>query len=83
MTSKMTSRQRLNQVLLSVTGEDIRLVGNWERLPGLFGNAEQLAERLAQVPQFERADTVLMRVERDFHSIFGTTFSMILDWRGT
>ena len=54
MTSKMTSRQRLNQVLLSVTGEDIRLVGNWERLPGLFGNAEQLAERLAQVPQFGR-----------------------------
>ncbi|MFZ4779686.1 MAG: hypothetical protein ACOYM3_30365, partial [Terrimicrobiaceae bacterium] len=46
MTSKMTSRQRLNQVLLSVTGEDIRLVGNWERLPALFGNAEQLAERL-------------------------------------
>ena len=40
-------------------------------------------ERLTQVPQFERADTVLMRVERDFHSIFGTTFSMILDWRGT
>jgi hypothetical protein len=43
---KMTSRQQLNQVLLSVTGEDIRLVGNWERLPALFGNAEQLAERL-------------------------------------
>jgi len=42
----MTNRQHLNQVLLSVTGEDIRLVGNWERLPGLFGNAEQLAERL-------------------------------------
>ena len=42
----MTNRQHLDQVLLSVTGEDIRLVGNWERLPGLFGNAEQLAERL-------------------------------------
>ncbi|MFZ4682048.1 MAG: hypothetical protein ACOYMS_06075 [Terrimicrobiaceae bacterium] len=42
----MTNRQLLNQVLLSVTGEDIRLVGNWERLPGLFGNAELLAERL-------------------------------------
>jgi len=40
----MTSRQHLNQVLLSVTGEDIRLVENWERLPALFGNAEQLAE---------------------------------------
>jgi len=42
----MTSRQHLDRVLLSVTGEDICLVGNWERLPGLFGNAEQLAERL-------------------------------------
>lgn len=42
----MTNRQRLDQTLLSVAGEDIRLVGNWERLPGLFGNAEQLAERL-------------------------------------
>jgi hypothetical protein len=42
----MTTRQHLDQVLLTVTGEDIRLVGNWERLPGLFGNAEQLAERL-------------------------------------
>ncbi len=42
----MTSRQRLDQILLSVTGEDIRLVGNRERLPALFGNAEQLAEGL-------------------------------------
>ena len=46
MRLKMTNRQRLDQTLLSVAGEDIRLVGNWERLPGLFGNAEQLAERL-------------------------------------
>jgi len=46
MRFKLTNRQRLDQVLLSVTGEDIRLVGNWERLTGLFGNAEQLAERL-------------------------------------
>ena len=46
MKLKMTNRQRLDQTLLSVAGEDIRLVGNWERLPGLFGNAEQLAERL-------------------------------------
>lgn len=42
----MTSRQRLDQVLLSVTGEDIRLVGNWEPLPGLAGNADLLGERL-------------------------------------
>jgi hypothetical protein len=39
-------------------------------------------ELLTQVPQFERADAVWMRVERDFHAIFGTTFSIILDWRG-
>ena len=42
----MTNRQRLDQILLSVAGEDILLLENWERLPGLFGNAEQLAERL-------------------------------------
>lgn len=43
----MTSRQRLDQELLSVFGGDIRLVGKWERVPALFRNAEQLAERLA------------------------------------
>ncbi len=42
----MTSRQRLNQALLSVTGEDIRLAGNWDPLPGLADNADLLAERL-------------------------------------
>lgn len=42
----MTSRQRLNQEMLVTTGQDIRLVGNWEPLPELFGNDEILAERL-------------------------------------
>ena len=37
---------------------------------------------LTQVPQFERADVVLMGVCGFFHGIFGTTFSIILDWRG-
>jgi hypothetical protein len=42
----MTSRQRLDQTLLSLTGEDIRLVGNWDPVPGLSGHADLLAERL-------------------------------------
>ena len=42
----MTSRQHLDQVLLQVMGEDIRLVGNWDPLPGFPDNAEQLAESL-------------------------------------
>lgn len=42
----MTSRQHLDQVLLHVTGEDIRLVGNWDQLPGFPDNAELLAESL-------------------------------------
>jgi hypothetical protein len=42
----MTSRQHLDQALLHVTGEDIRLVGNWDQIPGFPENAEQLAERL-------------------------------------
>ena len=37
---------------------------------------------LTQVPQFDGADIATMRVGGSFQSIFGTTFSMILDWRG-
>ncbi len=42
----MTTRQRLDQAVLQTTGHDIRLVGNWQSVPGLeeFGNA--LAESL-------------------------------------
>lgn len=43
----MTTRQRLNQVVLSVTGEDIRLVGNWDPVPGLSGHADLLADLLS------------------------------------
>ncbi len=42
----MTTRQRLNQALLSVTGEDIRLIGNWDPVPGLTGHADLLADLL-------------------------------------
>lgn len=40
------------------------------------------AKALARVPQFERADAVMMRICGFFHVIFGTTFSINLDWRG-
>lgn len=42
----MTSRQRLNQALLTVTGEDIRLVGNWDPVPGVPSHADLLADVL-------------------------------------
>lgn len=48
----MTTRQRLNQAVLSVTGEDIRLVGNWDPVPGLSGHADLLAD-LLNIPKFQ------------------------------
>ncbi len=38
---------------------------------------------LTRVPQFERADAVMMRVGGDFHVIFGTTFSIDCKRPGT
>lgn len=42
----MSSRQALDSVVKRVTGEDIRLVGNWQPLPGLKEHASQLADHL-------------------------------------
>lgn len=52
---EMTVRQRLDQAVLSVTGEDIRLVGNWESLSSFDNHAEQLTEQLnVPILQFMR-----------------------------
>ncbi|GAT35292.1 hypothetical protein TSACC_3357 [Terrimicrobium sacchariphilum] len=42
----MTTRQRLDIAVRSVTGEDIRFAGNWDPLPGLSGNEHAIADRL-------------------------------------
>jgi len=42
----MTTRQRLEIAVRSVTGEDIRFAGNWDPLPGLFGNEHAIADKL-------------------------------------
>jgi hypothetical protein len=42
----MTTRQRLDHAVLTTTGQDIRLMGNWDPLPGLPGQADAVAERL-------------------------------------
>lgn len=40
------SRQLLNRVMLDITGEDIRLIGNWELPRTWKGNVEEIADRL-------------------------------------
>lgn len=42
----MITRQQLDRLALRITGNDIRLVGYWERLPGLD---EHLAEFAAEL----------------------------------
>lgn len=42
----MSSRQTLDTAVKRVTGEDIRLVGNWQPLPGLADHVSQLADYL-------------------------------------
>jgi hypothetical protein len=42
----MTTRQRLDHAVLTATGQDIRLIGNWESLPGLPAQADAVAEQL-------------------------------------
>ncbi len=46
----MTTRQRLEIAVRSVTGEDIRLAGNWDPLPGLMGNEYAIADRINVPP---------------------------------
>lgn len=46
----MTTRQRLDIAVRSVTGEDIRFAGNWDPLPGLSGNEYAIADRLSLDP---------------------------------
>lgn len=42
----MTSRQQLDRIALQITGQDIRLVGFWEPLPGLNDFPAEFARAL-------------------------------------
>jgi len=42
----MTTRQRFDHAILSITGHDIRLVGNWQGLPELTEHTQEIAENL-------------------------------------
>lgn len=46
----MTTRQRLDIAVRSVTGEDIRFAGNWDPLPGLPGNEYAIADKINVEP---------------------------------
>lgn len=48
----MNARQFLNQTIERITGEDIRLVGNWQRIPKLENHLAEISIAL-DIPERE------------------------------